>query len=626
MKKILFSVIIFAILIVAGCTKDILNTSPNSQVASANMWTTDNLTDLGVAGVYDALKQGYSSSGAATGGLVLYDIYGLDRLGYTGQDYGSNGTTDDGLTGGTSTTGSGLFSSTWQYLYEGIARANDAITNIPAKSPSATTKKARYVAECKFLRAYFYYRLNQVYKGVPVYLVPTDYNKFSHAITSYDSVWMVCIHDLTDAINESNLPAKYAAGDGNYGHVTKGAAYALRGIVYQYRNMYDSAIADFQQVGNAGYALYTTGNPGTDYKNLFKLANEQCPEMIFSMQNMYVSGTYGYGGNAGFLCGTRDAYGGNGWDWYSASNELVDLYENADGSQFKWDNIIPGYSGYTPAQREAFFIRDNATTAELTAAAGRGAATSQYLTVGNEARIAAAYANRDPRLTQTIITPYSNYIGFLSGATTNSSFTMRWPYRTDANPTNDLRNDKTSYYLYWYRKFVPEGVELGSIGSDRSCNPIDMPLIRYADVLLRMAECYCEKADIPNALLAVNKVRARAGMPALQMSDATKGTYVTGQSDLRDRIRNERRVEFPNEGINYFDELRWGTWKTNKFTPINKAFTPAQTYANAPKNIFGTPTSSTYVYAGDYILQWPVPTSVVQITNGVVAKTSGWTY
>ncbi|MFT4094918.1 MAG: RagB/SusD family nutrient uptake outer membrane protein, partial [Niabella sp.] len=605
--------------------KKILDTAPNSSVASATEWTTDALTDEGVAGVYAALKLGYSSSGSATAGTVLYDIYGMDRLGYTGQDYGSNGVTDDGLTSGTSTTSSSLFSTTWQNLYEGIARANDAIVNMPSISPSDATKIARYVAECKFLRAYFYYRLNQVFKGVPVYLTPTAYNEFTNPVTSYDSVWMVCINDLTDAINETNLPSFYAAGSTNYGHITKGAAYALRGIIYQYRDMYDSAIADFQQVGTEGYSLYNTGTPASDYKNLFKLANEQCAEMIFSVQNVYVSATYGYGGNMGFLCGTRNAYGGNGWDWYSASNELVDLYENADGSTFQWDDVIPGYSAATAAQREAYFIRDTATTAELTAAQTRGADISQYLTYGNEARIAAAYANRDPRLAQTIITPYSTFIGTTSSLTTaNSTLTMRWPYRGDVS-YGDLRNDKTAYFLYWYRKFVPEGIELGTLGSDRSCNPIDMPLIRYADVLLRMAECYCEQNNLSDAIVPLNLVRARAGMPALTIG-GSGSTAVTSQENLRTRIRNERRVEFPNEGINYFDELRWGTWATNKFSPTNNAFTTSQTYTNGPKNIFGTATSSTYVYSGDYILRWPVPASVVQITNGVVAQTTGWTY
>ena len=44
---------------------------------------------------------------------------------------------------------------------------------------------------------------------------------------------------------------------------------------------------------------------------------------------------------------------------------------------------------------------------EKTAQANLGADMSKYLDTGNEARITAAYANRDPRLQATVIAPYS---------------------------------------------------------------------------------------------------------------------------------------------------------------------------------------------------------------------------
>jgi hypothetical protein len=133
--------------------------------------------------------------------------------------------------------------------------------------------------------------------------------------------------------------------------------------------------------------------------------------------------------------------------------------------------------------------------------------------------------------------------------------------------------------------------------------------------VLRWAEAINENTGpTQEAIDLVNLVRSRAGMPALQLSDAAKPTFVSGQTDFRERIRNERRVEFPNEGVNYFDELRWGTWKTNKF------------YAgNGCKTVWGA-VLSPYVWAGDYLLSWPVPTTVVQISNGAVAKTAGWGY
>jgi hypothetical protein len=590
MKKI-FQICSVALILVGGCKKNLLDTHPNNQVATSNVWTSDALTVEGVNGVYAALRGG-ASSGT---GDMLYELYSMDRYGITGQDY-----QQVELTQGTATVNSGLFSTAWQALYEGIARANDAILNIPAKSPSAVTKKGQYVAECKFLRAYFYYRLNQVWQGVPIYLTPTDYNKFNHPKSTADQVWAVIINDLTDAINEPNLPAKYAAGATDYGRVTKGAAYALRGKVYMYQKNWAAAIADFQQVKASGYALYT-GAGANSYSQLFKLANEQCPEMIFSMQNMDLAG---YGSDIEWYCGTRASFG-SCWSYYSGTPYLADLYENADGSKFNWDSVIPGWSSLTPAQREVFFIRDGATPAELAAAANRGAQISLYLPVGNQARVMQAYANRDPRMTQTLITPYSSYQG--SGTT----YKWQWPFRSAASPNYDIQADNTVGF-YYYRKFVETGP---SEISARNQIPVDFPIIRYADILLSWAEALNESSGVTQAGLdLVNQVRARAGVALLQNTNSALPTYVSSQDDFRQRIRNERRVEFPNEGVDYFDELRWGTWLDLKFKP-----------GNGPMFPWGA-AYYTYVNQGNYITTWPVPNSVVQITNGNVQGTAGWTY
>ncbi|MFL9483857.1 RagB/SusD family nutrient uptake outer membrane protein [Chitinophagaceae bacterium LWZ2-11] len=605
MKKIIFTASIFLMMIglLQSCSKDMLNTAPNNQAASANMWATDNLTDLGITGIYQALRLGGSGSFR-----LLYELYAMDRFGYTGQsrDLGNDG----GLTGATSTPGNGLFSNSWSELYEGIKRANDAIDNIPSKSPSDANKKARYMAEAKFLRAYFYFKLNQLWQGVPVYLTSTGWNQFNKPASTVDSVWNVIVKDLTDAINEPNLPAIYTAANANYGHATKGAAYALRAMVYQYQKKYDLAIADYQQVQSAGYALYN-GAGANSYKMLFKTANEQSSEMIFSMQNIDLAGS---GGTTDFYCGTRSSWG-SCWSTFSPTNELVDLYENADGSKFNWNTVIPGYSTMTPAQREVFFIRNNATTAELNAAAARGAQISLYLPTGNEARIAAAYNNRDPRLQQNIITPYSTYLGAPIGASGDLTYVWRWPYRDMNPPTQDVKGDQPTLAYYWYRKFVYEG---SSEGSTRDQVPTDYPLIRYADVLLRWAECINEQTGATQqALDLVNLVRKRAGVPLLQTTDGSKPTFVAGQADFRERIRNERRVEFPNEGVNYFDELRWGTWK-NKFTQTIDG-TP-----NGTKQVWGSLVVP-YSYQGDYITRWPIPTTVIQM-NASMTKTPGWIY
>lgn len=583
MKKLFIIFSVAALL--TGCRKKLLDTAPYNAASSETMWTTDGLTDLGVTGVYQALRLNINTAGASGN-----ELYQLDRLGFTGQ-----GRDIDPLLNGTITSSNGLFSSNWQQFYEGINRANDAIKNIPLKSPSSEEKKARYIAECKFLRAYFYMRLNQLYKGVPLYLEPFATSEAIRPRETEEKIWEVVIQDLSDCISEPAFPDKYTNSP-SYGHATKGAAYALRGKAYMYRQQWAQAIADFQKVKDAGYALFNGS-----YKDLFTLANEKSNEMIFSIQHINQAG--GYGSTTQFFCGSRSSFG-SCWNTYLASPNLVDLYENADGTKFNWDNIIPGYNAMAPAKREVFFFRNNLTAAEITSATGRGLDMSLYLPNGNEQRIRAAYQNRDPRLGATVITPYTSYLGRpINGS--DQTFTSRWPARNENPPDLDLFTDTRSLFYYLYRKFVYEG---STQLIDRTSGPIDFPVIRYADVVLMWAEALNEQSFSPEAITLVNLVRARAGVALLNSSPATT---VTNQADLRERIRNERRVEFPNEGINYFDELRWKTWKDKVFSA-----------GNGIKQIWGA-NVSTYSYVGDQILNWAIPASEIQMNNSLT-QNPGW--
>jgi hypothetical protein len=586
MRKIsLFFTLI--ILVFTGCQKDLLDTTPYDQLSSENMWTTDNLTDLGVNSIYEALRLGQNTGSASGLELYQYDRYAVGTMQRDGTD---------AFLLGTITPSNALFSSNWRNFYEGVIRANNAIANIPTKSPSPDTKKGRLLAESKFLRAYFYYRLNQVWKGVPIYTEPLKYNEFTKARSTEQEVWDLVIKDLSDAIADANLPTKYAKGNANFGRATKAAAYAIRGKVYLYMNKWTEAANDFAQVQTAGHTLFA------DYKNLFKEINEQADEMIFSLQN---TGIVNLGSTTQFFCGTRSSFGSD-WNTYLVSPNGVDLFENIDGTKFNWDDFIPGYNAMTPKARQVYFMRDNLTAAEKTARQNLGADMTKYLAVGNEARIKKAFENRDPRLAASVITPYSTYNGVFSNLP--ASVTSRFPYRAEAATNGDLRTDTQAEFFYLHRKFVYEGnAEL----LNRAYGPIDFPIIRFADVLLNWAEALTESNDIAGAIQKVNLVRARAGIALLQNSDATKPTYVANQANMRDRIRNERRIEFINEGVNYFDELRWKTWKDTKFGG-----------ANGYRSVWGQNIAN-YTWGGDHFYTWPIPQAEIQI-NSKLVQNPGW--
>lgn len=577
---------------IAGCKKDLLDKEPFDAVSSASMWTTDNLTDLGVTGVYQTLRLGTQNSGPSQ-----RELYQMDALGFTSMYRGGNE-----MTNGTSTTSSGRFADTWKELYEGVARSNDAILNIAARSPSAPQKKARYIAECKFLRAYFYYRLNQLYKGVPVYLEPVPVAGFTKPRETEEKVWELVLTDLTDAINETNLPNKYAKSNAQYGHVTKGAAYALRGKVYLYLKKWDLAAADFSKVKEAGYSIFMGSGPGSaTYKALFKESNEQSDEMIFSIQNI---GVDGFGSTTQWYLGTRSAFGSN-WNNYYINPALVDLYEHVDGSKFNWDEVIPGYNAMPVSKREVYFLRNNLSADDVAAFTKKGLDMSLYLPAGNEQRIQAAYANRDPRLSATVIVPYSTFLGRAPFAGAGDQvYTSRWPSKNDQPPMLDLFTDSRDQFYYLHRKFVYEG---SNETLNRQFGPIDFPIIRYADVLLMWAEALNEQGLTADAVAKVNEVRARAGIAALNSSSVT---MVDGQTDLRIRIQNERRIELAGEGVNYFDELRWGTLKAKVF------FT-----GSGVNQVWGSSTVP-YVWK-DNVTIWPIPQTETEM-NPNLKQQSVW--
>ena len=126
---------------------------------------------------------------------------------------------------------------------------------------------------------FFYDRLNILFGngglGVPLYTEPVNPSECNKGQSTEQEVWAQVIQDLSDAIAEPNLPDNQIQGEGR---VSKGAAYALRGKAYLLTKEYDKAIADFAKVGDCGYKLFP------NYRQLFKVANERCEEMILSVQ------------------------------------------------------------------------------------------------------------------------------------------------------------------------------------------------------------------------------------------------------------------------------------------------------------------------------------------------------
>ncbi|NDV57156.1 RagB/SusD family nutrient uptake outer membrane protein [Bacteroides sp. 519] len=144
--------------------------------------------------------------------------------------------------------------------------------------------------------------------------------------------------------------------------------------------------------------------------------------------------------------------------------------------------------------------------------------------------------NRDPRLDYTI---------YYDGASFRGKVYSCHP---DANSPDKVSSGQTTQTGLMMRKYFDEGFNgnLNSYGAN-------VPIIRYAEVLLSYLEAKLEAGDaITTTLLdnTINKVRGRSSvnMPAVTETNADK---------LRPILRNERRVELGMEGIRYWDLMRW---------------------------------------------------------------------
>jgi starch-binding outer membrane protein, SusD/RagB family len=154
------------------------------------------------------------------------------------------------------------------------------------------------------------------------------------------------------------------------------------------------------------------------------------------------------------------------------------------------------------------------------------------------------YAGRDPRLNRFIV---------YNGATFKTGSLSRAVETFEGGKDNlaiNVNSTKTGYYM---RKFLSEGASFNVTGPASIRRP--WVIFRYAEILLNYAEALNEATgNSPEVEDAVNQVRKRVGMPVLP----------TGlpQSEMRERIRNERRVELCFEEHRFFDARRWKMGET----------------------------------------------------------------
>ena len=173
-----------------------------------------------------------------------------------------------------STTNSHL-SNEWGNFYEGITNCNLVLANVPAINMD-TALRSRILGEARFLRAWYYFMLVNIYGAVPVALTPLTPAQMQITQSPAKFIYETVIEpDLLAAIGA--LPASYAGAD--VGRATSGAAASLLAKVYLYQEKWDSSLAFSNLVINSGqYSLMPL------YSEDFDAVHKNNIESIFEVQ------------------------------------------------------------------------------------------------------------------------------------------------------------------------------------------------------------------------------------------------------------------------------------------------------------------------------------------------------
>jgi tetratricopeptide (TPR) repeat protein len=167
----------------------------------------------------------------------------------------------------------------WQQNYDGIARANTAIINIPGIEMDESIK-ARLIGEAKFLRALYYFNLVRFYGDVPLILKLESVEDALGPRIPTTEVYQQIIKDLTEA--DGSLPEIY--GDNDIGRITKGAAKILLGKVYLTMHDFTKAAEKLAEVinneGVYGYGLHE------NFRDNWNPSTETGKEMVLGIEFM----------------------------------------------------------------------------------------------------------------------------------------------------------------------------------------------------------------------------------------------------------------------------------------------------------------------------------------------------
>lgn len=363
MKKFLFLSIAFFL---ASCDQSFLELKPKGQTLEANFYQTEDDAYRALVATYDPLQSQHGWSMR----LGLLNVASDDcHAGGSDASDQPNWVAWDTFTLSPTLGPQQLL---WNNNYTGIYRANLLLDKIGQITNIKASSKARFTAEAKFLRAFYYFDLVRYFGNVPLItksLSPSEIYKQVQA--KPDAIYAQIEKDLKEAKAVVELPETVPAAE--FGRITKGAVRALLGkaLLYQNNNAKMAEAASvFEEIIQSGvYSLEP------NFADIFKSTNEFGRESIFEIafSNLtaggweafaYTEGNY----NIQFF-GMRDYVGPTyetGWSFAPVTQDLATAMQNdprfdatiVDGKKLK----ASGASYTAGYQNTDYFIKKYAPT------------------------------------------------------------------------------------------------------------------------------------------------------------------------------------------------------------------------------------------------------------------------
>lgn len=388
-----------------------------------------------------------------------------------------------------------------------------------------------------FWRAFQYFELVRMYGGVPLVLEPQNptmgQNEENSIARSKTSACIVQIcKDLDEAKNL--LPGKW--DNANWGRITSGAAAALKGRVLltyaspqfnpsdsreRWQEAYKANLEAKQLLEQNGSGLFEVGGTtnGKAWGDIW-MTEVNNPEVVLVYGFNNATNGSNTAKNNGWeqAIRPRDVFGSGS---ISPTKQILDAFPMLDGK-----NINDPTSAYVYSP-------------------------SKF------------YKNRDPRFAKTFV--YNGALFPYNGATSYRQWTYYWKKTASASYTTTETKGANSSGIYLKKGSNPNAANTYGVSSGFQQSGTDFIELRFAEVILNLAESAIGADKLQEGLDGILKIRARAG---LENKDGAYGlSAAMGNRDkLFGAVINERKIEFAYEGKRFFDLRRWKLFEENSTT------------------------------------------------------------